>query len=83
MDLEFLLIREARGNDVSPDAVPKVLELCLTEIEGRGLTEQGICKRLSARCRALETYFPSDRVAGATSEVNTLRDALNNGWSHS
>ncbi|KAH8112731.1 hypothetical protein DFH11DRAFT_473608 [Phellopilus nigrolimitatus] len=42
VDLEFLLRREANGGEVAPDAVPAVLELCLKEIEERGLTEQGI-----------------------------------------
>ena len=43
VDLTFLLRREADGSEVPLDAVPKVLELCLKEIEERGLTEQGIC----------------------------------------
>ncbi|KAI5119639.1 hypothetical protein M0805_009001 [Coniferiporia weirii] len=65
VDLSFLLRREADGEELSPDTVPKVLELCLREIEERGLAEQGIY-----------------RVAGATSEVNALREALNNGQTH-
>lgn len=44
VDLSFLLHREADGDEIAPDAVPRVLELCLKEIEKRGLTEQGICK---------------------------------------
>ena len=51
MDLEYLVHREGNGGDVSPDAVPKVLELLLTEIEAHGLMEQGICKnRISGFC---------------------------------
>ena len=44
VDLTFLVKREAGTEEVSPDAIPRVLELCLAEIEKRGLTEQGICK---------------------------------------
>ena len=44
VDLSFLVRREADGDEVSPDAVPRVLELCLKEIERRGLRESGICK---------------------------------------
>ena len=44
--MEYLVLREASGGEVSPDAVPRVLELCLAEIEARGLTEQGICKSI-------------------------------------
>lgn len=43
VDLDVLLRREANGDDVPADIVPAVLELCLTEIENRGLSEQGIC----------------------------------------
>jgi len=50
VDLEYLVLREANGGDVSPDAVPKVLEILLTEIEARGLTEQGICKNRIILC---------------------------------
>ncbi|KAL5486267.1 BEM2 [Sanghuangporus weigelae] len=42
VDLTFLVRREAGGEEVPSDAVPSVLELCLREIEERGLTEQGI-----------------------------------------
>lgn len=44
VDLDFLLRRETGGGEVPADVVPQVLELCLKEIEERGLTEQGICK---------------------------------------
>ncbi|EJD07051.1 uncharacterized protein FOMMEDRAFT_118141 [Fomitiporia mediterranea MF3/22] len=64
VDLTFLVRRES-GGEVPLDAVPRVLELCLKEIEDRGLTEQGIY-----------------RVAGATTEVSALREALNNGQTH-
>lgn len=47
VDLTFLVRREAGGAEVPTEAVPKVLELCLKEIEERGLTEQGICTKHS------------------------------------
>ena len=62
VDLSFLVRREADGEEIAPDAIPKVLDLCFKEIEKRGLTELGIY-----------------RVAGATTEVTALREALNNG----
>ena len=65
VDLSFLVRREANGEEMSPDAIPNVLEMCFKEIEKRGLTEVGIY-----------------RVAGATTEVTALREALNNGQSH-
>lgn len=43
VDLESLLRREAGIADIAPGAVPRVIELCLKEIETRGLTEAGIC----------------------------------------
>lgn len=64
VDLSFLVRREAGGEEVASDAIPNVLDLCLKEIEARGLTELGIY-----------------RVAGATTEVTALREALNNGAS--
>lgn len=65
VDLSFLVRREADGEEVSPHAVPKVLDMCLEEIEKRGLEEVGIY-----------------RVAGATTEVTALKEALNNGQSY-
>ena len=44
VDIDVILKREAHGEDIPPDAVPRVLEILLTEIETRGLTEQGICE---------------------------------------
>jgi GTPase-activating protein BEM2 len=44
VDLELLLRREADGEEIVPGAIPHVIELCLREIESRGLTEQGICQ---------------------------------------
>lgn len=44
VELEFLLRRETGSDEISPGTVPIVIEQCLTEVEGRGLTEVGICK---------------------------------------
>ncbi|KAF9231969.1 hypothetical protein BU15DRAFT_90776 [Melanogaster broomeanus] len=62
VELDFLLEREAAGNDVLSGALPSVISRCLLEVEARGLSEVGIY-----------------RIAGATSEVNALRDAFNRG----
>lgn len=43
VDLEVLLRRETGGSEAPPGTVPRVLELCLSEIETRGLSEVGIC----------------------------------------
>lgn len=83
VDLTFLVLREAGGDEITPDAVPSVLELCLSKIEERGLTEQGICKLLLLLPLTIKMLMAhADRVAGATSEVNALREALNNGSFH-
>ena len=44
VDLEALLRRESETGELIPNVVPRVLEVCLSEIEGRGLSESGICK---------------------------------------
>jgi hypothetical protein len=43
VDLQFLIRREADG-DPQPGAIPLVVEQCINEVEGRGLTEVGICE---------------------------------------
>jgi hypothetical protein len=40
VELQFLLQREAAGQ---AGAIPTIIELCLAEVEARGLSEQGIC----------------------------------------
>ncbi|KAH7929515.1 hypothetical protein BV22DRAFT_1080692 [Leucogyrophana mollusca] len=64
VELEFLLRREAGGQDVDPGTIPSVVQKCLYEVETRGLSEVGIY-----------------RIAGATSEISSLRDAFNRGES--
>lgn len=44
VDLELILQRENPNWESEPGAVPRVVELCLSEIETRGLTEVGICE---------------------------------------
>lgn len=63
VDLQFLIRREADG-DPQPGAIPLVVEQCINEVEGRGLTEVGIY-----------------RIAGAMSEINSLKEAFNRGQS--
>lgn len=42
VELEFLLQREVGGQAIRPSAIPSIIELCLAEVEARGLSEQGI-----------------------------------------
>ncbi|KAF7331838.1 Rho GTPase activating protein 22 [Mycena kentingensis (nom. inval.)] len=42
VDIAFLLRREIGVDDIPPGTLPSVIERCLSEIEGRGLTEVGI-----------------------------------------
>ncbi len=44
VELELLLQREAGGGVVSPGAVPRVIDECLSQVESRGLSEVGICE---------------------------------------
>ena len=44
VELEFLLEREADGEEILPGTVPSVIESCLLEVEARGLSEVGICE---------------------------------------
>ena len=44
VELQFLLRREAMGQEVLPGTLPRVISECLTEVERRGLSEVGICK---------------------------------------
>ncbi|KAF9523713.1 hypothetical protein CPB83DRAFT_862338 [Crepidotus variabilis] len=62
VELEFLLRRESERDSIAPDAVPAIIEQCLSEIETRGLSEVGIY-----------------RIAGATTEINGLKEAYNRG----
>ena len=49
VELEFLLQKEAggqgqgQGQGVQPGAIPSIIQVCLAEVEARGLSEQGIC----------------------------------------
>ena len=43
VDLEFLVKRELGSDDIPLGVVPHVIEMCLNEIEMRGITEVGIC----------------------------------------
>lgn len=45
VELQYLLRREAGGQEPEPGTIPSVIEACLQEIESRGLTEVGICKK--------------------------------------
>ncbi|KIJ51425.1 hypothetical protein M422DRAFT_158043 [Sphaerobolus stellatus SS14] len=42
VELDFLLEREAGGNEVPIGAVPRILDMCLNEIEAHGLQEVGL-----------------------------------------
>jgi len=44
VDLVQLLQREQESEYIPPGTVPIIIEQCLAEVEGRGLTEVGICK---------------------------------------
>ncbi|KAF8994802.1 hypothetical protein BDQ17DRAFT_1366382 [Cyathus striatus] len=65
VELDFLLRREAGSDIIPPGTIPSVIEQCLREIEERGLTEVGIVYR----------------IAGAASEISTLKEAYNRGES--
>ena len=80
VDLDVLLRRESGIGELVPNAVPRVLELCLSEIEARGLTESGICEFfLLYDAGSMELMIAVDRVAGAQTEVNSLKDAFSSG----
>jgi GTPase-activating protein BEM2 len=83
VDLQFLLQREAPHGEVQPGTIPIVMQQCLQEIESRGLSEVGICT-FQLMPLPLDSCIPTgllspDRIAGATSEVNGLKDAFNKG----
>lgn len=81
--LEILLQREAGGGPVPPGTVPIIIDQCLSEVESRGLTEVGICTwPFSSHCVVFAANALADRIAGAVSEINALKDAYNRGrWS--
>ena len=63
-----------------PGTIPSFLEKCLLEVEARGLTEVGICEQSFLNLRLVYGLNGvPDRIAGATSEVTALKDALNRG----
>ena len=81
VELEFLLQREAGEEQILPGTVPRIIEQCLMEVETRGLSEVGICMfavYFIHIIRRLNLFSP-DRIAGATSEINTLKEAYNRG----
>lgn len=84
VELDFLLQRECPEDEVPAGTVPAVLERLINEVEQRGLTEVGICTSLFRQPFSSNANQPHtlDRIAGAHSEVNTLRDALNRGKCH-
>jgi hypothetical protein len=47
VELEFLLQKEAGAQGVQPCVIPSIIQVCLAEVEARGLSEQGICMRRS------------------------------------
>lgn len=81
VELEFLLEREAGGAEVLPGTIPSVIASCLSEVEARGLGEVGICKSVFTLVEATVFHVDAslDRIAGATSEINALREAFNRG----
>lgn len=81
VELEFLLQREATAGEVQPSAIPSVIERLIGEVESRGLMEVGICTYFGFCVHGCQTPNKPliDRIAGAHSEVNALRDALNRG----
>lgn len=80
VELEFLLRRET-GETIPAGTIPLVVEQCLSEIESRGLTEVGICEYKFWTCEYLtsQIMFCSDRIAGAATVINGLKDAYNRG----
>ena len=57
IELEFLLRRDAEGDEIPPGKVPVIIEQCLSEVESRGLSEVGICALiLVILCILLSVY---------------------------
>lgn len=81
VELEFLLRREAGSEHIPPGTVPVIIEECLAEIEARGLNEVGICTSLYP----FSVFYVNpnvtalDRIAGASTEINALKEAYNRG----
>ncbi len=80
VDLQTLMEREAGGTDILAGSIPRVIYECLTEVEARGLTEVGICKPFHLP-KVSDADNVLDRIAGATSEINNLKEAFNKGQS--
>ena len=81
VDLEYLLRREVGGQTPPPGTVPSIIERCLMEVETRGLNEVGICKYWNSIFPDCTDRSVIDRIAGANSEINALKDAFNRGRS--
>ena len=79
VELKFLLQREAGNGDVLPGAIPFIIERCLFEIESRGLSEVGICAFSTTPSWRIGLTATTDRIAGAVSEINALKEAFNRG----
>ena len=93
VELEFLLRRETGSEHVPWGTVPTIIEQCLSEVESRGLSEVGICTWFSfivpghhkteslflLFCNNNNNNNNTDRIAGATTEINSLKDAYNRG----
>lgn len=80
VELDVLLRREAEGQEVLPGTIPSVIDRCLAEIESRGLTEVGICEYLVYLVWPLHADPRQiDRIAGAVSVIQSLKDDFNRG----
>lgn len=85
VELEYLLRREAGSDHIPPGSVPIIIEQCLSAVEANGLTEVGICTQfyffsgIETNIKLTLFFYLADRIAGATTEINALRDAYNKG----
>lgn len=68
VELDFLIQREAKGEEPLPGAVPRLLEQCLSEIETRGLQEVGLYRipGASSAIAALRQEFDSSLLISLT-----------------
>lgn len=79
VELEVLLTREAPNGEIQPGAIPAVIERLISEVENRGLQDTGICMFLVCFGEISSADVDVDRMAGAHSEVNAFKEALNRG----
>ncbi|KAH7912708.1 hypothetical protein BJ138DRAFT_1147682 [Hygrophoropsis aurantiaca] len=79
VDLQFLLQREAGGQDVEAGTVPFVIHNCLSEVETRGLSEVGIYRIAGAtsETNALRDAFNrGESPITAQSDIHAVCDLI-------